>query len=367
MRFKLILALFFFPSLSFAQKKQTFHKGFDAWESNNLLQLSLAYLDTTAGNRFIDYLPSYRFLYRSKSIGLDNAYDLWVRTDSTIVITLRGTTADSRSLLADFYCAMVPAKGKLVLGKNDTFEYNLAKDDRAAVHAGFLLGFGFLSRDIGPKIDSLYQRGFHNYLVAGHSQGGALCYYVSAWMMHLKDIGKYPLLAIKTYSSASPKMANTYFVYDYDSRTRSEWTYSIINTADVVPEMPPTTQQIEQDMNTPNPLMALYQRMDGLPFLKRILLKRAFNKMRKGSQKASLAYQKYLGGYTEKIIQKAMPEIDLPSTVNTTYFQRPGVPVTLQTNPEYDQHFKINDGPYFHHGLNAYQFLLEYYYPEAFQ
>lgn len=362
----ILIALY--PLLLSAQRTEfVFDRGFDARESHDLLWLNTAYLDTTAGNRFPEYLPDYRFVYRSPSMGMDNVWDLWIRSDSTVIITLRGTTADIRSLLADFYCAMVPAKGEMVIGKDDTIRYELAEDDRAAVHSGFLLGFGFISKDIAPWLDSLYRTGYYNYIVAGHSQGGALCYYVSAWMMHLRDISKYPKMSVKTYASASPKMANTYFLYDYNARTRSEWAFSLVNTADVVPEMPPTTQQIASDMNAPNPLLRLYDRMNALPFFKRVILKRAFNKMRKGSEKASKAYQKYLGGYTQKYISSLMPEIRMPPPVNTTFFQRPGVPVILKVNGAYNEHFSDNDGPYFHHSMNAYQFLLMYYYPERFR
>lgn len=366
---KYILAFFLgywaLITASFAQPaSHRFGKGFDAQECDNLLRLNAAFLDTTKGNHFEKFLPQYRFVYRSASMGLDNVWDLWIRNDSTVVITLRGTTADPKSILADFLCAMSPAKGQLVLSPDDTLDYQLAAHPRAAVHTGFLIGFGYLAKDMLPKIDSLYSSGYRNYLIAGHSQGGSLCYYVSAWLYYLAKHGGYPQLQVKTYASASPKMGNMYFAYDYDNAMHAEWAFSIVNTADPVPEMPFTTQQVDVDMNEPNPILNLMKRFDRLPFFKRLVLKRAFNKMRKGAAKSSRAYQKYLGGYTSKFIQNLVPGLSIPDTVNTTYFVRPGVPITLMTNEAYVDYFQdlAREGAYYHHNPKTYRYLLRQYY-----
>jgi hypothetical protein len=345
-----------------AQQHYKFSPGFDPRECDDLLRLNFAFLDTTRGNQFKDFQTGYEFKYRSPGMGLDNVWDLWIRADSTVVILLRGTTADPKSILADFYCAMVPAKGKIVLPHHDTISYQLASDERAAVHAGFLIGFAYLSKDIAPRLDSLYQKGYHDYLISGHSQGGALAYYVSAWMLYLKKNGKYPLLNVKTYASASPKMGNMYFAYDYDNITHAEWAFSIVNSTDPVPEMPFTTQQVDADMNEPNPILNLIKRIDHLPLLKRIVLKHAFKKMIKKAAKSSRAYQKYLGGYASAFIKKMLPGLTIPKAVNTTYFVRPGVPISLVTNENYFNYFKVNDGPYYHHGIIPYRYLLRQYY-----
>lgn len=349
--------------VGYAQPKPTgLQPGFDAQECDDLLQLNMAFLDTTTGNAFVDFHPRYTFAYRSPSMGLDNVWDLWIRDDSTVTLLLRGTTADPKSILADFYCAMVPAAGDVTISADETLHYQLATDSRAAVHAGFLIGFAYLANDIAPKLDSLYQKGYHQYLIAGHSQGGALCYFVSAWLLHLKKSGQYPQLHVKTYASAAPKVGNMYFAYDYDNTTHAEWAFSIVNAADAVPEMPFTTQQVDVDMNEPNPILNLMKRFDDLPLLKRMVLKRAFKRMIKHSSQSAKAYQRYLGKYPGDMIQSMLPELELPQTVNTTYFTRPGVPISLLTNEAYLDYFKINDGPYYHHGIMPYRFLLRQYY-----
>lgn len=368
MRSALFTILCLFTSGTHALSQQplpyTFGPGFHAQECDDLLRLNSAFLDTTPGNRFLDFIPHHRFSYRSESIGLDNAWDLWIREDSTVVIVLRGTTLNPKSVLADFFCAMSPAQGHLVLPAGDTLTYQLADYDRAAVHTGFLLGFGFLARDIRPRVDSLYALGYRHYVVTGHSQGGALCYYVSAWLYYLEKNGTYPGLLVKTYASAAPKVGNMYFAYDYDHITRAEWAFSVVNTADPVPEMPFTTQQVDVDMNQPNPILNLMKRFDDLPFFKRFVLKRAFSRMQKGAAKSSAAYQRYLGGYTGKLIQDLVPGLTIPDMVNTTYFVRPGAPITLMVNASYYTHFEAlaKEGAYYHHNPITYRYLLRQYY-----
>ncbi len=365
-RMFLLPALFVFHAFFSAGQavSHSFGPGFDAAECDELLQLNTAFLDTTGQADFHDLAPGYRPDYRSASLGLDNAWMLWVRADSTVVILLRGTTADPRSLLADFLCAMSPAKGRVVLGPSDTVSYHLADLDRAAVHTGFLIGFAYLSREMRMRTDSLYARGYRNFLVAGHSQGGALCYYVSSWLYYLERDGVYPGIRVKTYASAAPKMCNMYFAYDYEHIMREGWAYSVVNSADPVPEMPFTTQQPEVDINQPSPVVMMQKRIGRLPFFERMVVKRAFNKMQKGAVRSSLAYQKYLGGYTGKFITDMMPGLAIPEQVNTTYFVRTGVPVSLIVNDAYRNYFRklSEQGPYYHHNPLTYRFLLREYY-----
>jgi len=336
--------------------------GFDPKECDDLLRLNFVFLDTTGNTAFENFQKGYTFVYRSPSLGLDNTWDLWTRADSTVVILLRGTTSDMKSILADFYSVMMPAQGKIRLTKDKVFAYKLASSNRAAVHAGFLIGFAFLADDMKAKIDSLYGLGYTNYLIAGHSQGGALAYYVSAWLHHQREDNIYPGIKVKTYASASPKMGNMYFAYDYDNMTREGWSYSIVNSDDAVPEMPFTTQQVDIDMNEPNPILGMMKRFDSLPFFKRIIIKGAFNKMIKNAANSSKSYQKYLGRYLHDFVQDALPELETPEAVKTSYYSRPGVPISLLVNDRYLKRFMVNDVPYYHHGIIPYRFLLREYY-----
>lgn len=274
---------------------------------------------------------------------------------------LHGTVGTMPSIVSDFYCDMLPATGTVTLDKNRKFNYELATDKRAAVHAGFLISFVYLMDNIQDKIQHLYAAGYRRFIIGGHSQGGALSYLVSAWLVQQRKKGIYEDILVKSYASASPKIGNVYFAYDYDNAHGTEWSFSIINSFDPVPEMPFTTQQMDVDMNEPNPILNLAKRFDELPLLKRIVLKSAFNKMRKRAKRSSEAYQKYLGQYVGKFISQSLPDMQLPEPVNTTYFTRPGVPVILAVNEPYDDYY-AGAPNYFHHGVDPYRFLLRQYY-----
>ena len=73
----------------------------------------------------------FRPVYRSPVVGLENRWDLWTDGGSTAVISLRGTTTNSTSWLANFYAAMVPAKGELQLDAGEKFTYQLADHPKA--------------------------------------------------------------------------------------------------------------------------------------------------------------------------------------------------------------------------------------------
>lgn len=336
--------------------------GFDPKESYDLLALNKVF-DSVPAPWFDEVAENYRFAYRSPEIGLDNSWDLWLRQDSTAVLMLRATTSDPKSILADFLCAMSPAQGKVVIAAGDTVAYKLAEHPKAAVHTGFLIGFAYLAKDIRPKVDSLYAKGYRNFIVAGHSQGGALCYFVSSWLHYLEKDGNLPGLTVKTYASASPKTGNMYFAYNYDNIMRGGWAFSLVNSEDPVPDMPLTTQQVEE-VNSPNPLTLLLDRSKEMPFLKRVVLKRAVNRMQKSASKSSKMYQRYLGSYTADIVRGMMPGLEIPNVVNTTYFVRPGIPISLVAGEGFLSRFgaEIAAHRYSQHNPETYQYLLRYYY-----
>lgn len=364
------LLLFFVLVLVFSvhsqNEKRSLKPAFNALEADETLVLFDAFMNRIPVKKYADSvgLSDYKLLYRSKSMGLDNLYDVWLHKDSIVVLSLRGTTHDSKSLLADFYCAMVPGKGTIQLNDSTKFDYKIAADDRATVHAGFLAGFAFIANDFQPLLDSLYKSGFRQFMIGGQSQGGALVYYASAWLYYLSADGVYPDLILKSYAAASPKMANSYFVYDYDHWSRSEWSFSITNSFDPIPEMPLTTQQLIQDINASNPLVAAKSGLKSAPLLKRMVLKSAYNKMERKATKSSKSYQKYLGKYVGKFIGNKLPQLKMPEHVNTTYFMRPGVPVSLVPNDAYFNYFNAKKIEAYNHSIEAYRYLLRLQYSE---
>jgi len=45
---------------------------------------------------------------------------------------------------------------------------------------GWLLSTAYLSKDILPKIDSMYKSGIKDFILMGHSQGGAINFLLTA-------------------------------------------------------------------------------------------------------------------------------------------------------------------------------------------
>jgi hypothetical protein len=153
------------------------------------------------------------FLYRSPVMGLENQWDLYMRDDRVAIVSVRGTTASLISWLANFYAAMVPAIGELHLNDTTKFKYHLADNPKAAVHVGWLLSTAYLSKDILPKLDSLYQEGIKDVIIMGHSQGGAIAYLLTAYLYELQNEGRLARdIRFKTYCSAGPKPGNLYLL-----------------------------------------------------------------------------------------------------------------------------------------------------------
>ena len=224
MRFNLRLVLITVVlSVAFSLGAQTLSPGFDKDEFTELFKALSCQGDSIDINspNYIGEPSRYERIYRSAVMGLENRWDLWKResaTEDTYVVALRGTTGTAASWMENFYCAMVPAKGKLQLNDSTVFEYHFADDPKAAVHVGWTLGMAYLAPDIMFRLKELTTAGkLKNLYVVGHSQGGALAFLLTSYLRHKIKAGELPAdIVIKTYSSASPKVGNLYYAYDYD-------------------------------------------------------------------------------------------------------------------------------------------------------
>ncbi len=345
------------PFSGFAQGLKPY---FDKDEYRELLYISAK---TNTPDTVVFKIPPpqhHTMIYRSKVLGLDNRWDLWIDSAHTVaVVSIRATTGNIESSLGNLYAAMVPAKGTLQLSKTDTFNYRLAPDDKAAVHVGWLLATAFLSEDIVPKIDSLYRTGVKNFLLMGHSQGGAINYLLTAYLYSLQKEKKLPAdIRFKTYCSAAPKPGNLYFAYYYENIT-DKWAYNVVNSADWVPETPISIQTLN-DFNETNLFAETKIQMKKLKFPKNIILKKIYNRLSKPTEKAQKRYEKYLGDMTSKLIRKKLPDFTPPRYVNSNNYVRTGRTVVLYADEEYFKKFpeKSHDIG-MHHNFNAYLFLLD--------
>lgn len=348
--------------LPFTTLAQLLKPGFDKAEYTDLMKISAQFGDSVYA-RTLPPPPAYRQLYRSPIVGLDNRWDLWAhQTQPVAVVSIRGTTANSVSWLANFYAAMVPAKGEIQLADNNTFSYELAQNPKAAVHVGWLVATGFLAKDMMPKLDSCYRKGIRDVLIIGHSQGGGIAYLLTAYLLNQQKQGRFPAdIRLKTYCSAGPKPGNLYFAYDYEAATQNGWAYNVVNTADWVPEVPFTVQTVN-DFNTTNPFVNARGLIKKQKFAKRVALKYVYNSLSKPSLKAQRNYQKYLGKLASNTVRKNLNGYVSPDYYNSNHYVRTGTTVVLRATEDYYKLYPDSREKIFvHHYHLPYLYLLERY------
>lgn len=356
-----------FPGLLFfaLTQAQQLKPGYDKMEFIEILKMDyLIAIDTSEWKnpaKIPPLDPKYKFVYRSKLIGLQNMWDLWLSNEGIAVINIRGTDIKPNpvSWLVNFYAAMVPAKGKLELEKNFIFDYHLSDDDKAAVHVGFLISTGYLSRDILPKIDSLYKKGIKEFIIAGHSQGGAITFLLTSYLEDLKTKNRIPKdVRFKTYSSAAPKAGNLYYAYTYEALTR-DWAFNTVNTADWVPEVPFSVQTVN-DFTDVNPFKNIKPMMKKQKFGARIALKHVYKKLSKPSFKAQKEYQNYLGKMVAKAVKKNLIEFKAPEYYDSNNYVRIGTIIVLYADEEYKKLYPTNpEQVWLNHGIERYLYLTE--------
>ncbi|MBK7428576.1 MAG: META domain-containing protein [Saprospiraceae bacterium] len=343
----------------FSAKAQRLEPGFDPSEYTEMMRISARFGDSS----YYSQVPApaiFRPVYRSAVMGLDNCWDLWTDDNKRAVISLRGTTVNSDSWLANMYAAMVPAKGTLNMNGNKKFNYHLADNPAAAVHVGWLLSTAFLTDDILPKIDSLYRIGTKNIYIVGHSQGGAIAYLLTAHLYNLQNKGRIPQdVRFKTYCSAGPKPGNLYFAYEYEAMTQGGWAYNVVNTADWVPEVPLSVQTLD-DFNKTNPFVYAKEYIKTQKFPNNLALKYVYKQLDKPSRTAQKRYQKYLGDLTEKSVQKYLPEYTAPEYTNSSNYVRTGNTIILLADEAYYKVYPdVPEKVFQHHFHMPYLYLLE--------
>lgn len=357
--FILSFSILFLCFTSVSGQGHTIQPGFDKQECLELLVLSAHHADSS----FYGRLPkptNFHRTYRSKEVGLQFCWDLWINEKNQAVIDVRGSTKDKESWMANFYSAMVPAKGQLNLSKTEAFSYELASDPKAAVHVGYLLSVAFLSKDLLPKIDSIYNKGIKNIFITGHSQGGGVCYLLTAHLYSLQKQGKLPAdIRFKTYCTAAPKPGNLYFAYAYEYMTQGGWAYNVVNTADWVPEVPLSVQTVN-DFNTINPFTGAKKAIKKQKGSKKFLLKYVYNQLSKHPLKAQKKYEKFLGHYLYKGIKKQLPDFEEPTYLPSNDYVRTGHTIVLQTDEAYYKKFPNSQTNVFcHHFFIQYYYLIE--------
>jgi hypothetical protein len=335
--------------------------GFDSVEFTELLKVSSRQGDSLY-NKDLPAPEKFTKVYRSPEMGLGNRWDLWVSEDSIACISIRGTTKKQVSWLDNFYAAMAPAKGSLKLNKETEFPYHLSDDPKAAVHTGWLVSTAFLSLDIIPRVDSLYELGFRDFFIMGHSQGGAISYLLTALLLNKQENEIIsPFIRFKTYSSAAPKPGNLYFAYDYENKLKGGWAFTVINAADWVPQAPFSIQKIG-DFTDLSPFTNAKGTIRKQPFLKRIAMTKVYNSLDKPTVKADKEFQKYLGKKMEKYVKNILPDFESPNYFDSNNYVRTGTQIVLYPNQDYFDKFPQDTSEiWINHMFEAYFFLTDLY------
>jgi hypothetical protein len=342
-------------SSTFAQTKNL-QPGFDAAEYSDMLHLGFKAFKDTATHYSLQK-GKYNRLFLSPEVGLYNCCEIFLRSDNIAVISLRGTIGKTESWMENFFAGMVAATGSLQLNDITFFNYKLAENNNAYVHIGWLLGLGFLSPYINHEVDSLIAKGITSFIVAGHSQGGALAFLTTSYL-HYRN----PSIQIKSYCSAAPKPGNLYYAYDFDFISRNGYAFRVVNSDDWVPETPISIQTFT-DLKHPNPLLNAGSLFGKQSFFVRLALKHMFNKMQNGSVTARNRFRKYLGEKLYTQVRKSLPQLKKPHLVYSNYYSTAGNPVILLTDSAYHSKFVFDGKNYFvHHSLKAYEYLLQQYY-----
>jgi predicted DNA binding CopG/RHH family protein len=359
MRILLTLLSVCITSLVYAQSLKP---GFDKYEYIEMLKIAQRQafaVEQWDSIRTIQAPADYQQAYRSPTMGLENMWDLWLKKD-VAVISVRGTTAAATSWLANFYAAMVPAEGELQPEQGFTFRYKLSDDPKAAVHVGWLVATAYLSRDILPKIDSCYNKlGIKNFIITGHSQGGAICFLLTSHILQMKREGKLAQnLQFKTYCSAAPKPGNQYYAYSYEHMTRGGWGFNVVNTADWVPETPFSIQTLN-DFNETNAFKNAKKLIKKQKFPTNLALRYAYGKLSRPAKRAQKNYQKYLGELVSKSVKKRLNEFNTPNYYPSNNYQRTGHAVILKATPDYYKFFPDGENIWVHHFIEPYMYLAE--------
>ena len=210
------------------------------------------------------------------------------------------------------------------------------------------------------KIKEYYAKGVKQLIVAGHSQGGALSYLMTSYLRYQQADGNLPAdLVIKTYASAAPKPGNLYYAYDFDYITRGGWAYTVVNTADWVPETPVSIQTIK-DLNKLNPFANTKSLIKGQKLVVRMALKHVYNRLNKTPLKTQRTYERYLGKVTYKQIKKYMPGLEKLHFAASSNYMRAGIPIVLQADSTYFAKYPDSGTNIFrHHLFEPYYYLLK--------
>lgn len=354
--FPLLLLLSLFTKSVSARQLQP---GFDGNEFRKMLAISAYQVDTPWTKVWMPYPVGYTLSCRSAVCGLDNRWDLWKSNDSVDVISIRGTTGTANSWLENFYAGMIPAKGTLKLADGKKFDYQLAADSNAFVHIGWTIGLASIAPEIISRINDEYKSGIRNFIIMGHSQGGAIGFLLYSYLYYQKGKLIPNDITVKVYGSGVPKPGNIFFSYDFDFISRGGWALRVVNAVDWVPEVPFSIQTLD-DLSAGSP----FQNAGQLKGFAKIYAKHLVRKMNRSARHARKQFSKILAKKSGKFVRRRIDGFPKQEYVPSLSYATCGVPIILQPDKHYLELYpNDNKSIFLHHGYGPYLYLLNLYYP----
>ncbi len=349
MKYYLVLLLFICLS---AQAQ--IEPGFDRDEYIELLKVSQQQTDTFITKVNLAWPQGIERLYQSERMGLENAWEFWMRDDGVGIISIHGTKPLYWSWMENFYSGMVPATGSWQINNNYLFDYKLSEDSNAYVHAGWLSGLAYLGPDILEKINKYSNEGVTDFIIMGHSQGGAIAFLLNSWLHYLPEGSVAENIRFKTYCSAAPKPGNLYYAYDFEYINYGGWACRVVHSEDWVPETPFSIQTAD-DINERSPFNMAEEGFKQLSLVKRVALKSIYNGMNKSVDKARDKFIKSLAYRMYGLIEENQPELAEPEYAKCMAYMTCGTPIILRPDPEYNSYLKVElDMEFVHHTMAAY-------------
>lgn len=352
--------LFLLLLAPFAIHARQLQPGFDGNEFRKMFQVSAYQLDTPWTKIKFPYPAGYNMVYRSLTIGLDNRWDMWMSSDSVGVISIRGTTGTNESWLENFYAGMIPATGTLNMGNGRLFNYKLAADSLAYVHIGWTIGMASIADEVVAQVNMQYKKGIRNFIIMGHSQGGAIGFLLYSYLHYLPESVLPHDIQFKVYGSGVPKPGNQKFAYDFDFISRGGWAFRIVNSIDWVPECPFSVQTIT-DMSKGNPFAD--PERAGLKGPAKIVANHFIRKMNRKAKQAEKRFRKYLAVKTGKFVRKKIPGMPKQEYVKSMAYATCGSPIILVPDAHYFETYPDKGGIFTNHYFGPYYYLLNVYYP----
>lgn len=358
------LAIAFAATLQTAAYAQHLKPGFDKDEYIECLCMTSHMDSLSVDTKYLSPAPKrFKKIYVAHKTGFDNSWELWQDADGTCAVLLRATVSTMRSWGANFNAGMVRAVGTCHVGEDKS--YDLCADSTACVHAGWVAGLMTMADDIKGKMDSCYKSGCRDFIIAGHSQGGALSYLATAMIKRMQAKGVMPKdMRIKTYASAAPKPGDYAFALNYEAMTRG-WSITVVNADDWVPETPLSVQR-PTDFRPTNPFAQIDSLTASLGAMQKARIGFLYNRLNKPTAKSVRNLTKYLGNVVGQMLEEDNEWFTRPQYADCANYARCGQTFVLMPDAAYHAKHPLKATDAFeHHQYISYYELAQKIEPQA--